>query len=133
MNSYAITTGLIVAAAAAVLAGAAPALAHHSGAMFDSDKQITLNGTVREFQYTNPHSWIQVVVPGQSGKNTEWSIETAAPIVLIRAGIKKTAFMPGDKVAVRVHPMKDGTPGGSLIDAKKEDGTVISLRGPGIN
>jgi len=133
MNSHAIKTGFIVAAAASLVVSAAPAFAHHSGAMFDSDKEITINGTVREFQYTNPHSWIQVVVPGESGKSLEWSIEAAAPIVLFRAGIKKTAFLPGDKVSVRVHPMKDGTPGGSLIDAKKADGTVISLRGPGIN
>lgn len=131
MNAHGLKAGFISAAAATVFVTAAPAFAHHSGAMFDSEKEITLNGTVREFQYTNPHSWIQVVVPGQGGKNTEWSIETAAPIVLIRAGIKKTAFMPGDKVAVRVHPMKDGSAGGSLIDAKKQDGTVISLRGPG--
>lgn len=130
MTVHVTKISLITAATAAVFATASPAFAHHSGAMFDSEKEITLNGTVREFQYTNPHSWIQVVVPGQGGKNTEWSIETAAPIVLIRAGIKKTAFMPGDKVAVRVHPMKDGSAGGSLIDAKKQDGTVISLRGP---
>jgi hypothetical protein len=134
MNSYGIRTYLVtLAAAAALSATAAPALAHHSGAMFDSDKEIVINGTVREFQYTNPHSWIQVVVPGESGRNVEWSIETAAPIVLFRAGIKKTALQPGDKVAVRAHPMKDGTPGGSLINVKKADGTLISLRGPGTN
>ena len=130
MTMHTVKPSLIGAAAAALFVTTAPALAHHSGAMFDSEKEITINGTVREFQYTNPHSWIQVVVPGQAGQSKEWSIETAAPIVLIRAGIKKTAFMPGDKVAVRVHPMKDGSAGGSLIAAKKEDGTVISLRGP---
>src|SRR5882757_853281 len=118
--------------AALIAAIAAPAFAHHSGAMFDSDKEITLNGTVREFQYTNPHSWIQVVVPGAEGRSTEWSIEAAAPIVLLRAGIKKTAFLPGEKIAIRVHPMKDGSAGGSLIDAKKEDGTLVSPRGPGV-
>ena len=105
-----------------------PALAHHSAAMFDAEKEITLNGTLREFQYTNPHSWIQLVVPDEGGKNTEWSIETAAPIVLLRAGIKKNAFEPGEKLTVRVHPMKDGSTGGSLIEAKKADGTVVSLR-----
>jgi hypothetical protein len=117
-------TGLFVALSA-------PAFAHHSGAMFDADKEVVLNGTVREFQWTNPHSWIQVTVPGQAGKSTEWSIEAAAPIVLLRAGIKKTAFEPGEKIAIRIHPMKDGSPGGSLIDAKKEDGTVVSTRAPG--
>ena len=121
---------IVLAALMATMA--APAFAHHSGAMFDSDKEITLSGTVREFQYTNPHSWIQLVVPGTEGRSTEWSIEAAAPIVLLRAGIKKTAFLPGEKVAIRVHPMKDGSAGGSLIDAKKEDGTIVSPRGPGV-
>ena len=133
MNRQGLKASLIVAAAAVGVSGmAVPAFAHHSGAMFESEKEIVLNGTVREFQYTNPHSWIQVVVPGASGKSVEWSIETAAPIVLLRAGIKKTAFQPGEKVAIRVHPMKDGSAGGSLIDAKKADGTIVSLRGPGI-
>ena len=125
MHARIILAGLMAAIAA-------PAFAHHSAAMFDAEKEIVLNGTVREFQWTNPHSWIQVVVPGNDGRSTEWSVETQAPIVLLRAGIKKTAFQPGDKVSVRVHPMKDGSAGGSLIDAKKEDGTIISLRGPGV-
>ena len=124
---------LCILAAATTFAAPAPALAYHSGAMFDADKEIVLNGTVREFQYTNPHSWIQLVVPGASGKSVEWSVETAAPIVLLRAGIKRTALMPGDKVAIRVHPLKDGGPGGELVNIRKEDGTVISLRGPGAN
>ena len=113
-------------------AAVCPAFAHHSDAMFASDKEVTLNGTVREFQYTNPHSWIQLVVAGQAGAQpTEWSIETGAPIVLLRAGIKPTALKPGDRITLRAHPLKDGSAGGSLIDIKKEDGTTLSLRGPG--
>jgi hypothetical protein len=108
-----------------------PAVAHHSDAMFAGDKELVLNGTVKQFQYTNPHSWIQIVVPGTAGAAVEWSIETGAPIVLLRAGIKPTALQPGEKVSLRVHPMKDGSAGGSLIEAKKEDGTTLSLKGPG--
>lgn len=115
--------------AAIAVATAAPAFAHHSAAMFDAEREVTLKGTVREFQYTNPHSWIQVMVPGQDGKALEWSIETAAPIVLLRAGIKKTSIMPGEKVSIRVHPMKDGSAGGNLIALTKEDGSVVTLRG----
>ena len=107
-----------------------PAFAHHSDAMFDSNKEMVLNGTVKEFQYTNPHSWIQLVVPGAAGTPVEWSIETAAPIVLLRAGIKPNSLQPGDKVTLRAHPLKSGGPGGSLIDVKKGDGAVLSLRGP---
>ena len=106
-----------------------PAAAHHTASMFAMDKEMTLTGTVREFQYTNPHSWIQLVVT-DSGAPVEWSIETQAPIVLLRAGIKPGSFKPGDKLTVRLHPLKDGRPGGEMIDARKEDGTVYSLRGP---
>jgi hypothetical protein len=112
-------------------AAASQAGAHHSTAMFDARKEVVLNGTVKQFQYTNPHSWIQVMVPGEGGQLVEWSIETSAPIVLLRAGIKPTALQPGEKVTVRAHPLKDGAPGGSLIDVKKADGTLLSLRGQG--
>ena len=109
---------------------AMPAYAHHSGAMFDSGKEVVLVGTIKEFQYTNPHSWIQVLVPRQGGSgDVEWSIETAAPIVLLRAGIRPQSLKPGDKVTLRTHPLKDGGAGGNLIDVKKADGTVLSTRG----
>ena len=114
---------------AAALA-AYPAVAHHSDAMFAADKEVVLKGTVKQFQYTNPHSWIQLVVPAAAGSPVEWSIETGAPIVLLRAGIKPTALMPGDKISLRAHPLKDGGAGGSLIDITKEDGSTLSLRGP---
>ncbi len=109
---------------------ALPATAHHSDAMFDSGKELTLSGTVKEFQYTNPHSWIQLVVPAAAGAPVEWSIETAAPSVLLRAGIRPTSLQPGDKISLRFHPLKSGGPGGSLIEIKKDDGTTLSLRGP---
>jgi hypothetical protein len=116
--------------AAALFATVLPAAAHHSDAMFDNAKEVTLNGTVKEFQYTNPHSWIQLTVAENEGATpVEWSIETAAPIVLLRAGIKWNALRPGDKVTVRAHPLKSGKAGGSLIDVKKADGTVFNLRG----
>ena len=118
---------LIIATALASVA-AIPASAHHSGAMFDDAKEVTLVGTIKEFQYTNPHSWIQVMVPGANGGDVEWSIETAAPIVLLRAGIRANALVPGDKVTVRAHPLKSGGAGGNLIDVKKEDGTILSTR-----
>jgi len=105
-----------------------PAVAHHSDAMFEREKELVLDGTVKQFQYTNPHSWIQVMVSGAGGAPVEWSIETAAPIVLLRAGIKPTALQPGEHVFVKVHPLKDGGPGGSLIEVKKDDGSILSLR-----
>ena len=120
-----------VSALGLVLFAAFPAVAHHSDAMFDSSKEVVINGTVKEFQYTNPHSWIQVLVPGTAGAApVEWSVETAAPIVLLRAGIKPTSLQPGDKISLRMHPLKSGAAGGSLVEVKKEDGSTLSLRGP---
>jgi hypothetical protein len=114
--------------AVAIAALASPAFAHHSGAMFDAAKNVTLQGTVKEFQYTNPHSWLQVMVTGPDGKTVEWGFEAEGPSSLLRAGIKAKTFMPGDKVTILAHPMKDGRPAGSLVSATKADGTVFSPR-----
>lgn len=108
---------------------AAPAAAHHSAAMFDRSTEVVLEGTVREFQYTNPHSWLQVVVTGENGEAVEWSIEGAAPNVLLRRGIRPVSIMPGEEVSVRANPMADGSPGALIIDVTKADGTVLSFAG----
>jgi hypothetical protein len=117
----------VVALAAAGLGG--PALAHHSGSMFDPTKTVTLEGTVKEFQYTNPHSWLEIVVVGADGKPVEWGFESEGPSTLLRAGIKAKSFMPGEKVTVTGHPMKDGRTAGSLMSVTKADGSVLSPRG----
>ena len=114
--------------AVSIAALATPAFAHHSGAMFDSAKTVTLEGTVKEFQYTNPHSWLQVMVTGADGKAVEWGFEAEGPSTLLRAGIKAKTFMPGDKVTIVAHPMKDGRPAGGLVSATKADGSVFSPR-----
>ena len=100
----------------------APALAHHSFAMFDADKTLEMTGTVKEFQWTNPHSWLQVVVNDQQGKPVEWSLEMGAPGGLARQGWKPKTVVPGDKVTVRVHPLKDGTAGGQFLSITLPDG-----------
>ena len=104
------------ALAGAVLAGA-PATAHHSFAMFDRDKSVTLTGSVREFQWTNPHAWVQMLVKDASGKDVEWSIEGASTINLTRQGWSRNSLKPGDRVVIVIHPLKDGSPGGSLVSA----------------
>jgi hypothetical protein len=106
----------LLAVAAASLA-AAPALAHHSFAMFDNQKTMTLEGTVKEFQYTNPHSWVELLVKDDSGKDVQWDIEGGSPNSLARNGWKRTSLKPGDKAEVTIHPMKDGSNGGSLVSA----------------
>ena len=104
-----------------------PALAHHSASMFDHTKTVTLRGTVREFQYTNPHSWLQVLVVGADGKAVEWGFESEGPSTLLRVGIKAKTFRPGDKVLIVAHPMRDGRPAGQMLTVTAADGTVYAL------
>ncbi len=106
---------LALAGVAAVSLAAAPAFAHHSFAMFDNQKNVTLEGTIKEFQWTNPHSWIQLVVKDASGKEVEYSIEGGSPNGLSRSGWKRTSLKAGDKAVAIIHPLKDGTNGGSLV------------------
>ena len=109
----------------AVLMTAAPAVGHHSAAMFDDSKVLELKGTVKELQWANPHIWLQVIVD-EKGKKTEWSLEGGSPNSLSRQGWRATTFKPGDVVTVRLNPMKDGTPAGAFVGAKFEaDGKTI--------
>jgi Family of unknown function (DUF6152) len=106
-----------------LLAGVAvPVLAHHSFSMFDSEKEVVLKGEVKEFQWSNPHTWIQLNVTDASGKVVEWSIEGGSPNLVGRQGWKRNTFKPGDKVEITVHPMRDGQPGGSFMRAVLPDG-----------
>jgi hypothetical protein len=107
----------MLAAAAAFAAIAAPAVAHHSGAMFDNKKEVTLTGVVKEFQYTNPHSWLLVDVKGPDGKVTTWGFEAEGPSTLLRAGIRKSDFAPGTPVTITGHPMRDGRPAAAWVKA----------------
>ena len=102
-----------------------PVAAHHSGAGFNSGTVVELKGTIKEFQFKNPHTWIQVLVPDANGKVTEWSLEWGSPNSLGRQGYRPTSFPPGAKVTVRLNPMRNGSPAGGFIAAKFEDGKVI--------
>jgi hypothetical protein len=123
---------IVIAALAATLSlSALPALAHHSGAMFDADKTVTVSGTVKQFQYTNPHAWlvIDVLDSNASGKVTTWSFEMGELSALTHAGIHKQDFAPGTKVTVTGHPMKDGRTAGSFNKAVRADGVEFTPRG----
>ncbi len=109
---------------------ALPVLAHHSGGMFDDKKEITVSGTVREFQYTNPHSWLLVDVTGDDGKVTTWGFETEGPSTLTRAGIRKSDFTPGTPITITANPMRDGRPAGTWSRAiRTSDNKEFSPRG----
>jgi hypothetical protein len=105
-----------------------PALAHHSHAMFDSTKQVTLVGTVKEFEWSNPHCWMQVlVVDSQNPQDApvEWGVEMGAPFQLLRHGWKPDSVKPGDKIIVVVNPLRDGRPAGQIVSAIGSDGKPI--------
>jgi Family of unknown function (DUF6152) len=104
---------LSIAVLAVLLSSSASA--HHSFAMFDNQKETTLNGTIKELQWTNPHIWIQVLVGDPAGKVVEWSIEGGSPNNLARKGWSRNSIKAGDKVAIVIHPLKNGENGGSLM------------------
>jgi len=103
---------------------AMPVLAHHSGAGFGNETKI-ITGTVKQFQFTNPHSWIQVNVTDEIGKVTEWSLEWGSPNELGREGIRPSSFPPGAKVSFKVRPVKSGAPVAAFQGAKFEDGHTL--------
>lgn len=112
--------------AMAMLAGVfAPAYAHHSFAAFDQTKKVEIKGSVKEFQYTNPHSWLMVNVEKAGGGTDVWSIEMLSPSVLSRMGWKKNTLKPGDKVTVTINPTRDGSLGGNMVSIVRADGSKV--------
>ena len=107
------------------------ASAHHSFAMFDMQKDVTLKGTVKSFQWESPHTWLQVQVADGAGQNVEWSLEMGAPGMLYRNGWRQESVHPGDKVTVVIHPLRDGRPGGSVVSAILADGSHVGQSGSG--
>jgi hypothetical protein len=107
---------------------AATASAHHSTAMFDDTKTVTVTGIVKEFQYTNPHSWLIVDVTGDDGKVTTWGFEAEGPTTLTRSGIRPSTLPVGTKITITGNPMKDGRPAAAWVIAKLEDGTELNPR-----
>lgn len=107
-------TALLVAA---TVLPAGAATAHHSAAMFDRAKTVTLQGVVKSYAYTQPHSWVDLVVtPAGGGAPQEWGIECGAPPAMRNQGLTPSVLKAGDKITVRVHPLKDGRTQGSFID-----------------
>jgi len=120
---------LLVTVGAAALLIAPVASAHHSGTMFDDTKEVTLEGVVKEFQYTNPHSWLLVDVTGADGKVTTWGFEAEGPSTLMQMKVRRSDFAPGTKLKITGHPMKDGRPAASWTKAIRADGTEFYPRG----
>jgi hypothetical protein len=122
-------TRLRITASAFVVLFAVPCMAHHSFGIFDQTKSVTLQGTVRELQWTNPHCFIQLLVPSRN-TTSEWSIEMHSPSVMYRVGWRPGSFRPGDKVTVVINPLRDGSNGGSLISATDASGRLLTAARP---
>ena len=116
----------IVLASVIAAAQLTSAQAHHSFARFDAQRQVTVQGTVKDFQWTNPHSWIKLVVE-RRGRSEQWAIELPGVNDLVRQGWMPKTITPGMVVTTTIHPLRDGTNGGQFLEAKLPDGTVLDL------
>ncbi len=110
-----------------------PAVAHHSAAMFDDTRLVEVSGVVKEFQYTNPHSWLIIDVTNDDGSVTTWGFEAEGPSSLMRAGIRRSDLPAGTPITIRGNPMKDGRPAAAWVDAVVNGQTLNPLNGFAIN
>jgi hypothetical protein len=113
------------ALALAMIAGAAPAFAHHSFAMFDKSKEKSITGTVEVFAWANPHVMIDLNVPDKQGKSTRYRIESASVNILMREGWKFGVIKAGDRITVVYNPLKDGRAGGLLVKVLRANGSEL--------
>ena len=125
------TWSLAIAFAALTLG---TALAHHSTAEFDYSKEVTIKGRVKEVQWTNPHSYIQVLVDGESGEKIQWSVEIGSPTLNVNLGWRKDSVKPGDVVTMNLAPTRNGKPHGTLrvltfADGRQLKGVAAQVRG----
>ena len=117
---------LLMVAGVLGLAAASPsAVAHHSFAMFDRSKVVTVEGVVREFQWSNPHAYIQVVAKDENGNDVEWSMEMGSPMYLYARDWRPRTLRAGMQVQVRLNPLRNGDHGGVVLDVRDENGNVI--------
>ena len=105
---------------------AAPAVAHHSFAMFDTSKQVMVEGTVERWAFNNPHAWLFITLKNEAGEDQRWGFEGSAPVSQISRGITGDTFRPGDVVRVVMCPLRDGRNGGHMAFVKLPDGTVVT-------
>jgi hypothetical protein len=115
---------------AALLFTAASGAAHHSFVMFDTSKQVTLTGSVTSFEWTNPHVYIEIDVPDDAGTLKHWSVELGSPSILRNSGWTHKTLAPGDKITLIINPLKNGSPGGLLLQANLADNRKLG-NGPG--
>ena len=118
-NGWSQVAGLLLLAVAVDVA------AHHSTTAYDRTKTVELSGVVREMQWTNPHSWIQIVVTDKQGVATEWAVETGTPVINLRHGWNRNDVKAGDKISMVIYPNRDGSANGTLATITLADGRVL--------
>jgi hypothetical protein len=119
------TIRALALAAVTVVMPTIPAFAHHSFAMFDGEKTKVIEGTVKEFQWTNPHSWIMLTVDNDQGRPQQWAIEMGAPGRLTQQGWVPTTLVPGMRIKAVIHPLRDGNKGGQFMAVTLPNGTQL--------
>ena len=115
--------------ASLIAAGTSLAVAHHSAAIFDATTQKELTGTVKKFDYTNPHTWVWIDVPNAQGGVDTWGAEGMSPNYLNRRGWTRNTLKPGDKITITIRPMKDGEKAGMFVMGKRPNGEVLRMNG----
>jgi hypothetical protein len=113
---------------ACLLAVATPLTAHHGTSLYDMEKEIVLIGTVKEWSWRSPHTWLTLQVPASPGAAEEWSIESAPPAYMARQGWSAATFKPGEKLAVTISLLKGGPKAGILLEAARDTGEVLVVR-----
>jgi hypothetical protein len=117
---------LVSAVLLAIAVFAGQAAAHHSFAMFDHEKLITVSGTLKVFEWTNPHCWLHISAPDPTtGKMADWSFEMGSVTQIAAQGWKADSVKAGDKITITGHPLKDGSRGGQYRSVKLGDGRVF--------
>jgi len=119
-------TVIITAVCLATLVVSSSVFAHHSAAGIDRTKSVTVEGTVRQFKWGNPHSWLEVDVPNGKGSTDLWNFEMNPPAYLVRSGWKSTTVKAGDKVKVTGRPFMSGEPGGIFVSVTLDNGQVLA-------
>ena len=123
----------IAVIAVALMGIAAPAVAHHSFAMFDPEKAVVLKGTVKDFEWQNPHVWLEMMVVDQAtGKPVKYSLEMGSVARSTYDGWKKDTVRPGDSITATMHPLKDGSRGGMYLSVELPSGQKFGRTGPAV-
>jgi hypothetical protein len=123
---------LVLVLAVGLLIAVAPLFAHHANAVFDTEKRVTVKGTVVAWLWANPHCLLRFDVTDDKGEVAHWVGETQAPINMIGNGWRSDSFKSGDEVTVTLEPLRNGKPGGSMLSVVFADGKVLNTRSSGI-